>query len=207
MRQRRADLREDRRRHASTGPNRGCARTTWSPRSTATRIRGADGHWGDYPAIVPLMPSGADASAPHLTWNGDELRPGRGHVLRDRRAATAATTRRSAARSSSATRPRRCWIAAEALVEGLEAGLEAARAGNRACDIANALGGGAGESRDRARRALRLPDRAQLPARLGRAHHLAPRRRRNRAGAGHDLPLHAGALDGRLGARDHRDRS
>jgi ectoine hydrolase len=28
-----------------------------------------------------------------------------------------------------------------ALVEGLEAGLDAARAGNRACDIANALGG------------------------------------------------------------------
>ena len=30
-------------------------------------IRGADGHGGDYPAIVPLLPSGSDAAAPHLT--------------------------------------------------------------------------------------------------------------------------------------------
>jgi ectoine hydrolase len=28
-------------------------------------ILGADGHGGDYPAIVPLLPTGADASAPH----------------------------------------------------------------------------------------------------------------------------------------------
>ncbi|MDE3027226.1 MAG: aminopeptidase P family N-terminal domain-containing protein, partial [Paracoccaceae bacterium] len=31
-------------------------------------IRGAGGVGGDYPAIVPLLPSGRDASAPHLTW-------------------------------------------------------------------------------------------------------------------------------------------
>lgn len=30
---------------------------------------GADGHWGDYPAIVPITPSGMDATAPHLTWD------------------------------------------------------------------------------------------------------------------------------------------
>ena len=35
----------------------------------ATGIRGADGHWGDYPAIVPMAPSGLDATAPHLTWD------------------------------------------------------------------------------------------------------------------------------------------
>ena len=39
---------------------------------------GVDDTWGDYPAIVPLAPSGADAAAPHLTWNGDELRAGEG---------------------------------------------------------------------------------------------------------------------------------
>src|SRR5699024_8584290 len=27
------------------------------------------GHGGDYPAIVPLLPSGPDAAAPHLTWD------------------------------------------------------------------------------------------------------------------------------------------
>src|SRR3546814_137370 len=32
-------------------------------------IEGADGHGGDYPAIVPLLPSGKDAAAPHLTWH------------------------------------------------------------------------------------------------------------------------------------------
>lgn len=30
---------------------------------------GAGGHWGDYCAIVPMLPSGLDATAPHLTWD------------------------------------------------------------------------------------------------------------------------------------------
>ena len=32
-------------------------------------ILGADGYWGDYCAIVPMLPSGLDATAPHLTWD------------------------------------------------------------------------------------------------------------------------------------------
>ena len=32
-------------------------------------ILGAGGHWGDYCAIVPMLPSGLDATAPHLTWD------------------------------------------------------------------------------------------------------------------------------------------
>ena len=32
-------------------------------------ILGAGGHWGDYCAIVPMLPSGIDATAPHLTWD------------------------------------------------------------------------------------------------------------------------------------------
>ena len=43
-----------------------------------TAIRGADGHWGDYPAIVPLLPSGSDAAAPHLTWDGRPFQSGEG---------------------------------------------------------------------------------------------------------------------------------
>jgi ectoine hydrolase len=39
----------------------------------ATGIEGADGHWGDYPAIVPMAPSGRDATAPHLTWDDSPL--------------------------------------------------------------------------------------------------------------------------------------
>ena len=39
-------------------------------------ITGVDDIWGDYPAIVPLTPSGLDATAAHLTWNGDPMREG-----------------------------------------------------------------------------------------------------------------------------------
>ncbi len=41
-------------------------------------IRGTDGFGGDYPAIVPLLPSGADASAPHLTWDDKPMKSGEG---------------------------------------------------------------------------------------------------------------------------------
>jgi len=41
-----------------------------------TSILGADGHWGDYPAIVPMAPSGMDATAPHLTWDDRPMQSG-----------------------------------------------------------------------------------------------------------------------------------
>ena len=41
-------------------------------------ILGADGHGGDYPAIVPLLPTGADASAPHLTLDDSPFEKGAG---------------------------------------------------------------------------------------------------------------------------------
>ena len=39
-------------------------------------ITGVDDDWGDYPAIVPLTPSGLDATAAHLTWNGAPMKEG-----------------------------------------------------------------------------------------------------------------------------------
>ena len=36
------------------------------------------GAGGDYPAIVPLLPSGADAAAPHLTWDDAPMQSGEG---------------------------------------------------------------------------------------------------------------------------------
>ena len=48
-------------------------------------IRGVDGFGGDYPALVPLLPSGADASAPHLTWDDRPMQRERRHLFRDRR--------------------------------------------------------------------------------------------------------------------------
>ena len=43
-----------------------------------TGIEGLPDAGGDYPAIVPLLPSGPDASAAHLTWNDEPLRAGEG---------------------------------------------------------------------------------------------------------------------------------
>ncbi|MBY4894916.1 M24 family metallopeptidase [Rhodobacteraceae bacterium N5(2021)] len=41
-----------------------------------TSVLGTDDAWGDYPAIVPLTPSGMDATAPHLTWDDKPMREG-----------------------------------------------------------------------------------------------------------------------------------
>ncbi|MEL6197165.1 MAG: M24 family metallopeptidase [Pseudomonadota bacterium] len=103
-------------------------------------IIGADGHWGDYPAIVPLMPSGSDAAAPHLTWNGDPLRHGDVTTIE-----IAGCYRRyhvPLCRSLSIGPPSDAVRRGEAAVlEGLAEGIEAARAGNTAGDVARALFG------------------------------------------------------------------
>jgi ectoine hydrolase len=101
-------------------------------------IIGVGDDWGDYPAIVPLTPSGIDATAPHLTWNGAEMRVGEATFFE-----LSGCYRRYHAplcRSVHLGKPPQSMLdASAALSEGLEAGLDAARAGNRACDVANAL--------------------------------------------------------------------
>lgn len=101
-------------------------------------IRGVDGAWGDYPAIVPLLPSGSDAAAPHLTWDGRPFAMGEATFFE-----VSGCYRRYHAPLSRTLflgePPDYLRRAEAALIEGLEAGLDAARAGNRACDIANAL--------------------------------------------------------------------
>jgi len=103
-------------------------------------IRGTAEDWGDYPAIVPMVPSGADASAPHITWNGARMREGEATFFE-----IAGVYRRYHVPFCRTVflgeMPEEMRLSADALVEGLEAGLDAARAGNRACDIAQALGG------------------------------------------------------------------
>ena len=101
-------------------------------------VRGAGSEWGDYPAIVPLLPSGSDAAAPHLTWDGRALQPDMATFFE-----ISGCYRRYHApfcRTVFLGKPPAFLVEAEkALVEGLEAGLEAARAGNVAADIYAAL--------------------------------------------------------------------
>ncbi len=101
-------------------------------------ILGTGGDWGDYPAIVPMLPSGQDASAPHLTWDGRPFARGEATFFE-----IAGCYRRYHAplcRTLFLGTPPQDLLSAEgALAAGLEAGLDAARAGNTAGDVARAL--------------------------------------------------------------------
>jgi len=97
-----------------------------------------DDDWGDYPAIVPLTPSGLDATAPHLTWNGDVMKTGQGTFFE-----LSGCYRRFHAPLCRTVYlgkpPQEMLDASEALTAGLEAGIDAARAGNVAGDVARAM--------------------------------------------------------------------
>ncbi|MFP7571079.1 M24 family metallopeptidase [Marivita sp. S2033] len=99
-------------------------------------ITGVDDIWGDYPAIVPITPSGLDATAAHLTWNGDPMRDGEATFFE-----LSGCYRRYHAPISRTvylgTPTQEVRDAEKAQMDGIEAGLDAARAGNRCCDIAN----------------------------------------------------------------------
>ena len=101
-------------------------------------IRGTDGFGGDYPAIVPLLPSGADASAPHLTWDDKPMKLGEGTFFE-----IAGCYNRyhvPLSRTVFLGKPTQEFLDAEkATLEGMEAGLAAARPGNTCEDIANAF--------------------------------------------------------------------
>ncbi len=98
----------------------------------------AIGAGGDYAAIVPLLPSGSDAAAPHLTWDDRPMRSGEGTFFE-----IAGVYRRyhcPLSRTVFLGTPTATFLEAEkAVLEGMEAGLEAARAGNRCEDIAKAF--------------------------------------------------------------------
>ncbi|MGI6854155.1 ectoine hydrolase DoeA [Mesorhizobium sp. 1B3] len=100
--------------------------------------RGVDGIGGDYPAIVPLLPSGADASAPHLTWDDKPMRANEGTFFE-----IAGCYNRyhcPLSRTVFLGKPTQAFLDAEkATLEGMEAGLAAAKPGNTCEDIANAF--------------------------------------------------------------------
>lgn len=101
-------------------------------------IEGHDDHYGDYPAIVPMLPSGKDASAPHLTWDERPFNNNEGTFFE-----LAGCHRRYhciLSRTIYLGQPTNDFLRAEAALNaGLEAGLAAAKPGNRCADIADAL--------------------------------------------------------------------
>ena len=100
--------------------------------------RGVDGYGGDYPAIVPLVPSGSDAAAPHLTWDDKPMKRGEGTFFE-----IAGCYKRyhcPLSRTVFLGKPTETFLDAEkAVLEGMEAGLAAARPGNTCGDIADAF--------------------------------------------------------------------
>ncbi|HEX4764751.1 MAG TPA: ectoine hydrolase DoeA [Lichenihabitans sp.] len=101
-------------------------------------VRGVDGFGGDYAAIVPLLPSGSDAAAPHLTWDDRPMKAGEGTFFE-----IAGCYHRyhcPLSRTIFLGKPTQAFLDAEkATLEGMEAGLAAARPGNSCEDIANAF--------------------------------------------------------------------
>ena len=101
-------------------------------------LRGVPGIGGDYPAIVPMLPSGAEAAAPHLTWDDRPLQAGEGTFFE-----IAGTYNRyhcPLSRTLFLGCPTEAFRRAEeAVLEGMEAGLAAARPGNACEDIALAF--------------------------------------------------------------------
>ncbi len=99
---------------------------------------GVEGAGGDYPAIVPMLPSGLDATAAHLTWDDSPMAPGEGTFFE-----IAGCHKRyhcPLCRTIFLGPPPQKYKDAEAAVlEGIEAGLEMARPGNRCEDIAEAF--------------------------------------------------------------------
>jgi Xaa-Pro dipeptidase len=93
------------------------------------QISGLPEFGGDYPAFVPMMPTGEKTSAPHLTWTDEPYRPDQAANLelcgcRHRYHSPLARTIYLGARP-----PERLNRLAEVTVEGLNAALEAVKPG------------------------------------------------------------------------------
>ena len=95
---------------------------------------------GDYAAIAPLLPTGKDATAAHLTWNDKPFERGAGTFFE-----IAGCYRRYHAPLCRTVYlgepPADMRRAEEALMEGIEAGIAKARPGNTTGDVARAFYG------------------------------------------------------------------
>ena len=156
-------------------------------------ILGAGGHWGDYCAFVPMLPSGIDATAPHLTWDDRPFLNNEGTFFE-----LGGCYRRYHAPLSRTVylgKPPQKFLDAESAVqEATQAGLDQCKPGVTCGEVAEAFFGTLskrGFTKDFARG---LFDRPVLSARLGRAHAVDPARRQDGARTQHDAAFHAGAV-------------
>jgi len=103
-------------------------------------IGGVDDAWGDYPAIVPLTPSGANATAPHLTWDDSPLKKGEANFFE-----VAGVYRRYHCPQSRTlflgAAPQKYLDAEKAVLEAVAAGMEQIKPGNLCEDVARAFNG------------------------------------------------------------------
>ncbi len=103
-------------------------------------LRGTPEAGGDYPAIVPLAPSGKEAAAAHLTWDDRPMKAGEGTFFE-----ISGVVRRyhaPACRSLFFGKPPQAMFEAEkAVLEGLETGLAAATPGTTCGEVAEAFFG------------------------------------------------------------------
>jgi len=99
---------------------------------------GADGHWGDYAAFVPMLPSGVDATAPHLTWDDKPFKAGEGTFFE-----IGGCYRRYHCPLSRTVflgkMPQKFVEAEKAVLEATDAGLEKAKPGNTCEQVAIAF--------------------------------------------------------------------
>jgi len=92
------------------------------------QIRGTDGVGGDYPSLVPMLPTGVGASTPHLTWSDEVFREDEATILE-----LAGVRRRyhcPMARTVSLGKPPQKLADASAVIcDGIAAALDAAKPG------------------------------------------------------------------------------
>ena len=99
------------------------------------QMRGTDTFGGDYPAIVPMMPTGEKTATPHLTWTDDPY--GNETAVNLELAACRHRYHSPLARTVylGANPPRKLTETAAIVVEGLGAALEAVKPGAKCEDI------------------------------------------------------------------------
>ncbi len=103
-----------------------------------TGIKGKDEHWGDYPAILPLLPTGMDATAAHLTWDDSKLEAG--DITFFEIAGCHKRYHCPLSRTISLGKPPQKYLDAEkAVLDAMHAGLDNAKPGSHCEDVAIAF--------------------------------------------------------------------